>query len=47
LTQTPQLRRAALTSAGVVLVAAGAFLQSGWPLLLGGLACLVLAVSSR
>jgi hypothetical protein len=46
-TQAAQMRRAALTSAGVVLVAAGAFLQSGWPLLVGGLACLALAARWR
>lgn len=38
-------REAAYTSAAVVLIAAGLLLPNGWPLVLGGLILLVMAVS--
>ncbi len=40
-------REAACTSAAVVLIAAGIFVPSGWPLVLGGFVLLLIAVSGR
>lgn len=40
-------REAAFTSAAVVLIAAGILFPNGWPLILGGLILLVMAVSER
>lgn len=40
-------REAAFTSAAVVLIGACLFFANGWPLVLGGLVLLVLAVAGR
>ncbi|MGN6664349.1 MAG: hypothetical protein ACTHK6_09145 [Solirubrobacterales bacterium] len=42
--QTVAPHRALFATAGVLLVAAG-LVMSGWPLVLGGLICLVLAAA--
>lgn len=40
-------REAAFTSAAAVLIAAGILLPNGWPLTLGGMILLLLAVSQQ
>jgi hypothetical protein len=38
-------REAAFTSAAVALIGTGLFVQTGWPLLIGGFVLLVMAVA--
>jgi uncharacterized membrane protein len=42
-----RVRQAAFTGAGVVLVAAGFFVPTGWPLVLGGFVLLLVAVAAQ